>query len=184
MHLGRRGAWSVRQFDLIVVALAVASLFAVLLSDVRLVQFSGSLPLALHRYYIVAAALGWLFGNVYVTRSRSAGSRLMLLVIYGLGPIPFLFLLRAMAPATAREVAPLVPLFASGMFLVFFVVPVSLRAPARVRMRIDHEKARKSSRLNETAPEDSSSSAPGGDSDENALEPSAREGAGEQPAER
>lgn len=126
-----------------VVALAVASLFAVLLADLGLVDFTGSLPLLLHRYYIVAAAVGWLFGNIYVARSRSGRSRLLLLAVYGLGPIPLLFLLRAMAPAQALELAPLVPLFASLMFLVFFVVPVSLRAPARQRLQFERPAAQR-----------------------------------------
>jgi hypothetical protein len=56
-----------------------------------------------------------------------------MLVVYFLGPLAPLTLLRAMAGAVSLEQAPLVPLFAAGVYTVFFLVPWSLRSTAAVR---------------------------------------------------
>jgi hypothetical protein len=128
----------VKQFDVILAALAVASIFVVLLADLGVVALAGSAPLALHRFYIVAAAAGWLFGNLYVARVRSGQrARPILLAIYCMGPISPLFLLRAMASEQSLDTAPLVPLFGCGVFLVLFFVPVMLQAPHRQRVKLE-----------------------------------------------
>ncbi|REJ76990.1 MAG: hypothetical protein DWQ36_04650 [Acidobacteria bacterium] len=125
-----------KQVDLIVAALGVASVVVVLLGDLGF-ELAGTAPLALHRYYVVAAAAGWLFGNLYVARRRSGTRpRSVLLMVYGLAPIPPLFLLRAMARREALDAAPLVPLFACGVYLALFVVPVSMAAPGRQQVRL------------------------------------------------
>ena len=127
-----------KQFDVILAALAVASIFVVLLADLGVVALAGSAPLALHRFYIVAAAAGWLFGNLYVARLRAGQrARPILLAIYCMGPISPLFLLRAMAAQQSLDMAPLVPLFGCGVFLVLFFVPVLLQAPQRQRMKLE-----------------------------------------------
>jgi hypothetical protein len=101
----------------------------------------GALPLSLYAYFGLAAALGWLAGNVYVARRRGLRKRLKapaavqaarhLLVIYLLGPPAVLYLLRALAPSVVQAAAPLVPLWAFGVYGVFFLVPVTLTPRGR-----------------------------------------------------
>jgi hypothetical protein len=105
-----------------------------------LLYLSGALPLAgavglsLYGYYGIAAAGGWLAGNVWVQRRRGRPRPLArrLLVLYLFGPPAFLFLLRAAAPPALQAAAPLAPLWAFGVYGVFFLVPVTL-PPYRAR---------------------------------------------------
>jgi hypothetical protein len=99
-----------------------------------LIELAGNLPLTLYGLYSVAVALGWLFGNLYVRRARglSATLRRRLLVLYFLGPPSLLNLLRSMTPLDFQKEAPLVPLYAFGVFAILFLVPVTLiKPPAR-----------------------------------------------------
>lgn len=104
------GAWLV----------AAALLFAPLDADRFALSERGLFPLA--------AAFGWLAGNFYVARSRTAGlGRRGLLALYLGGPPGLVWLYWAMAPSAARALSPLAPLLALAVFAIFFVVPVSLR---------------------------------------------------------
>lgn len=104
---------------------------------VAMLAFFGILPLAgafdlgLYSLYSFAAALGWLAGNVYVLRRRGlpAGGRWRrrLLPTYLLGPPGVVYLLRALAPPSVQAAAPLVPLLSFLVYLIFFLVPVTLR---------------------------------------------------------
>lgn len=100
-----------------------------------LVRVAGNYPMSLYGIYGVAAALGWLAGNVYVQRTRGfpGALRRRFLLIYFLGPPGIVYLLRAMAPVAEQVAAPLVPVYAFGVFGIFFLVPVSLKATARPR---------------------------------------------------
>lgn len=98
---------------------------------------AGALPLSLYPLYTIAVALGWISGNVYVLRSRTVPTRLRrrVLAVYLLGPPGILYLLRAMAPRAEQQAAPLVPVFAFGVFAVLFLVPIVLRPPRLERHR-------------------------------------------------
>jgi len=75
-----------------------------------------------------AAILGWLAGNVYVARRRAVTTaRRTLLALYLGGPPGILWLLWAGFERAARLANPLAPLWALGVFGVFFLVPFSLR---------------------------------------------------------
>lgn len=106
--------------------------------------FAGLLPLAgwidldLYRFYSVAAVLGWTTGNVFMLRRATLPGGLFgkrLLGVYGVGPLSILFLLRAMAPASAHAVAPFVPFYSACVFGLFFLVPVTLKATRTPRRR-------------------------------------------------
>lgn len=105
-----------------------------LLALLRVIDLTGSLPLSLYGYYSTAAALGWLAGNLYMAHRRRAPEALQrgLRLVYLFGPPSFLALLRAMAPAEALRYAPYVPLYAVGVYLALFHVPVLLRDVGRV----------------------------------------------------
>lgn len=108
---------------------------AALFGYLNWIPLAGKVPLGLYAYYSFAVALGWICGNVYVWRSRKRtkgrlGGRL--LVIYLLGPPSVLFLLRTLAPARVQEAAPLAATWAFGVYVILFLVPVTLK-PARRR---------------------------------------------------
>ena len=92
-----------------------------------------ALPLSLYGYYGFAAAAGWVAGNVFVLRRRRIGGRGLLLVLYLFGPPSLVYLLRALAPPEHHQAAPLAPLWAFGVYGVFFLVPVLLPPPVRRR---------------------------------------------------
>ncbi len=105
--------------------LAVLGLF-------RILPFAGAFELDLYRLYSVAAVLGWLSGNVYVVRRRVLPGgkhwRRRLLLAYLLGPPPgAVYLLRSLAPAAVQAAAPFVPIYGFLVYVIFFLVPVTLR---------------------------------------------------------
>jgi hypothetical protein len=93
--------------------------------------FAGALPLDLYVLDGLAAAAGWLCGNLYVNRRRATGRRGALLLVYLVGPTGPLYLLFTLASSQIRQLAPLAPLWAFAIFALFFLVPVSFRRPAR-----------------------------------------------------
>lgn len=102
---------------------------AALASFVGLLPIAGLLDLGLYQYYGLAAFLGWLSGNVYLHRAQRVPKPLKrrLMLVYLLGTPGFLYLVRALAPITTQALAPLAPLYASGVFAVLFLVPVTLK---------------------------------------------------------
>ena len=102
---------------------------AALASFVGLLPIAGLLDLGLYQYYGLAAFLGWLAGNVYLQRAQRVPKplRRRLMLVYLLGPPGLLYLVRALAPLTTQAFAPLAPLYASGVFAIFFLVPLSLK---------------------------------------------------------
>jgi hypothetical protein len=92
---------------------------------------AAALPLSLYGYYAFAAAAGWVAGNVFVLRRRRTGGRGLLLDLYLFGPPSLVYLLRALAPPEHQQAAPLAPLWAFGVYGVFFLVPVVLPPPTR-----------------------------------------------------
>ena len=92
--------------------------------------FAGSLPMSLYQFYGVAAFVGWLAGNVYVHRTKGLPKALRrrFLLIYLLGPPGIFYILRSMAPISSQAAVPLAPVYATGVFAVLFLVPVTLRS--------------------------------------------------------
>jgi hypothetical protein len=123
----------VSRFEIALLGLFLACWALRVLSFLRIVDLAGSLPLSLYGFYGVAVAMGWGFGILYVIRTRGAPPRLrrLFLLIYYLGPPAILSLLRGMAPDRDQSAAPLVPLYAFGVFSVLFLVPVTMRFPGR-----------------------------------------------------
>lgn len=102
---------------------------AALASFVGLLPIAGLLDLGLYQYYGLAASLGWLAGNVYLKRAQRVPKplRLRLMLVYLLGTPGLLYLVRALASLPSQAFAPLVPLYGSGVFAIFFLVPVTLK---------------------------------------------------------
>lgn len=127
------GEWN--RFEVILLGLFLACWIFSLLSFTRVFPLAGNLPLALYPYYAVAVALGWSFGILYVRRTRGLPKpvRRRFALIYYLGPPAILVLLRAMAPLAAQRSAPLVPLWAFGVFSILFLVPLSMKFPGPTR---------------------------------------------------
>jgi hypothetical protein len=123
--------WS--RLEVILLALFLVCWLLSLLSFTHILSLAGSLPLALYPYYSVAVALGWAFGMLYMQRTRGFDRQLRrrFLFIYYLGPPAVLVLLRAMAPVDYQRAAPLVPLWAFGVFSILFLVPVTMRFSGR-----------------------------------------------------
>lgn len=121
------------RLELILVALFLACWSIVLLQMVGVLSMAGTLEMGLRGLYSTAVAVGWLAGNVYVHRSRGLPRELRrrMLLIYLLGPPSLLALLRSMASLDAQLAAPIVPLYASIVFAILFLVPLSLKGAFR-----------------------------------------------------
>ena len=129
----------VSRFELVLGAFFLACWFVGLLALLRLVSLGGELRLGLYPLFSLSAALGWVMGNIYVQRMRRQAPRAGLprgLWIYLLGPPGVLILVRAMAPRIEQEAAPMVPVLAVAVFVVFFLVPVSLSAVGPTRSQL------------------------------------------------
>lgn len=124
-------AAALKRFEVVLLALFLACWAVDLLIAFRLVSFAGGANLSLYPLYGVAGALGSVAGHLYVHRGRGLPppARRLLFYVYYLGTPSIVFLLRSMAPVAVQKAAPLVPLYAFGVFSVFFFVPVSLRRP-------------------------------------------------------
>ncbi|HXO22699.1 MAG TPA: hypothetical protein VOA87_22490 [Thermoanaerobaculia bacterium] len=123
----------VRSLETVLLGLFLACWVVVLVSWLRLVSLAGNAPVPLYRFFSFASALGWVAGTLYIQRGRQlpdAGRRLLRWVYY-LGPQGIVYLLRAMAPLGDQQAAPLVPVYALGVFSVFFLVPVTVKGVMR-----------------------------------------------------
>ena len=117
------------RLEVVLLGLFVAAWCLALLSVATGLPLAGVAPLSLYQLYGIAAAAGWLGGNLYVQRARRLPRliRRRVLLIYLLGPPSVVYLLRTMAPAEEQGAAPLAGLWAFGVLTIFFMVPVSLR---------------------------------------------------------
>ena len=98
---------------------------------------SGYLRMSLYHLYGLAAAGGWLLGNVEVSRERRLErrgfdglpkrTRRRLFLLNMFAPGGALFLLWSLAPGQMRHQYPLAPIYATAVLAVFFLVPVSLK---------------------------------------------------------
>ncbi len=119
-----------------------------ILAGLGVVPLAGAFTLGLYRLYSIAAVLGWVAGNIYVLRTQisvcaPSGRHLTgtpserpyrqhlrkrLLLSYLIGPPSFVYLLRALAPHTVQQAAPMVPIYGFCVYSLFFLVPLTLRA--------------------------------------------------------
>ncbi len=115
--------------ELLVVSAGLVCWAAALASALVGRPAAGLLPIGLYPLYSLAAALGWLAGNVYVARSGKAapGVRGVLRLSYLVGPPGLLFLLWELVPTLLQRAALLAPIYAYGVYVVFYFVPVTLR---------------------------------------------------------
>ena len=123
-----------RRLETILLALFLAGWTVVVLNWLRLVSLAGNLQLgSLYPLYSFACMLGWSAGTLYVHRRRGLpdSGRARLLFLYYLGPQGLVYLVRAMTPVSFQEAAPWVPVYAFGVFSIFFLVPVKLLRLAR-----------------------------------------------------
>jgi hypothetical protein len=88
--------------------------------------------LTFYAQFALAASWGWVVGNLYVIRRRTIPAedgfkrRLFLLLYLGL-PAGLLAAVRSMMDPELRAVTPLAEPLSAGIYLIFFLVPFSLR---------------------------------------------------------
>ncbi len=102
------------------------------LTALGILPMAGALPLDLYSFYSFASVCGWIAGNVFVRRRQRLGptGHRWLALAYLIAPPSLLFLLRALATLEQQRSAPLVPAYGLVVYLIFFLVPVTLRQPA------------------------------------------------------
>ena len=130
------------RLEVVLLALFVVAWCLALLSVATGLPLAGVAPLSLYQLYGIAAAAGWLGGNLYVQRARKLPRmiRRRVLLIYLLGPPSLVYLLRTMAPAEEQGAAPLAGIWAFAVLTIFFMVPVSLRRVGKASDRYRSER--------------------------------------------
>ena len=141
-----------RGLETVILSSSLAAWSVGILAQIGVLRWNLTFELALYPLYILAAFVGWFFGNVYVHRlkreRRSAGRRLdeivlliarsrLLFVLYLFGPPGWLYLVRSMARREQIEAMPLVPILTFGVYAVLFAVPVVLRGSATPRRKFE-----------------------------------------------
>ncbi len=125
------------QFELTLLVVFSAVWLVAMLALFGVLPLAGAFNLGLYPLYSLAAALGWISGNVYMARRRRlpAGGRWRkrLLLAYLVGPPGVLYLLRSLASAADQQAAPLVPIYSFAVYLIFFFVPVTLQPTRAAR---------------------------------------------------
>jgi hypothetical protein len=124
----------VRRLEIILLGLFLAGWIVVVLGWFGVVSLAGNLHLgSLYPLYTFACTLGWSAGTLYMHRRRGLADRerARLLILYYLGPQGLVYLLRSMTPISFQEAAPWVPVYAFGVFSIFFLVPVKFLKLAR-----------------------------------------------------
>lgn len=99
----------------------------ILLDAVSAIPLGGTATFDLHLIYALAGSLGWVAGNVFLLRRPAMGPGYLAWVTYFGGPPSLVFLLCALSPVATKQAQPLVPIWATMVFAVFFGVPLSLR---------------------------------------------------------
>lgn len=91
--------------------------------------------ISLRVYFALAAATGWLAGNVYVQRTRGVPGKVRrrLVWAYLAGPPALTYVVWEMQSDAVRNAAPLAPVWATAVMLIFFLVPVTFRRSGRPR---------------------------------------------------
>jgi hypothetical protein len=98
------------------------------LGQLGFLELAGRFGLSFYGFYSAAAALGWLAGNFYMARRRGRQGDLVrrLRAMYFLQPLSLVFLLWTLGPKELQRAAPLVPLYAVGVYGALYLVPVML----------------------------------------------------------
>ncbi len=129
-----------RRIELLSLVLCTACWLVAAAALLHWVPLAGRLSLGLYPLYSLASALGWLAGNTFLLRRAKSQQepavvhpllRRRLWLLYLLQPPAVLYLLRGLAPIVQQQAAPLVPLYAHLVFLLFFMVPVSFERTGR-----------------------------------------------------
>ncbi|MDX1631384.1 MAG: hypothetical protein R3234_05965 [Thermoanaerobaculia bacterium] len=117
-----------RRWEAVALGLCFASWIGAVLGQTGLLAFEGTLGLSLYAFHAVAAVLGWLSGNIYIFRRRRLlrNVRRRLVALYLLGPPGVLYFLWTLAPGSLQRVYPLSPLLGFGVYVIFFMVPITL----------------------------------------------------------
>jgi hypothetical protein len=133
-----------KRLELVLLAFCIACGVIATLGFVGVLDLAGSLQPRLYPLFGSVAMAGWIAGNVFVYRTDRQGvSARLLLPVYLVGPLAVIQLAWAMAPAEWQRGAPMLFLLACAVYGVFFLVPWSLRASARPRLRRDDEESRR-----------------------------------------
>jgi hypothetical protein len=116
----------VTRLETVLFGLFLACWVVDLLVFFRIVTVAGSLALSFYPLYSAAMSLGWFSGYLYERRRGDFPEplRRRVFLLYFVGPPGLIYLLRAMAPLEAQYAAPLVTLYACGVFSIFFWVPI------------------------------------------------------------
>jgi hypothetical protein len=116
----------IRRLEAVLLGLFLACWLVLALSALHLARLAGRASLPFYPLFSFASALGWSMGTLYVLRGRKLAEpdRRVLRWVYYLAPQGIVYLLRALAPVADLRAAPLVPLWAFGVYSVFFLVPV------------------------------------------------------------
>jgi len=119
----------VKRFELILLGLFLACWLVYLLAVFGAVAPDGTLDPGFYPYFSLAAATGWGAGNLYVYRTRDLDptSRRRFLPGYFLAPLGLLLLIKMMMPLAFQRGAPLVGVYAFGVFSIFFSVATKLK---------------------------------------------------------
>lgn len=117
-----------RRWEALALALCFASWIGAVLGQIGLLGLGGTFGLTLYTFHSAAALLGWLSGNVYLFRRRTLirSIRRRLIVLYILGPPGALYFLWSLGPDPLQRFHSLAPLLGFGVYLVFFMVPITL----------------------------------------------------------
>jgi hypothetical protein len=123
------------RFEIFLAGVSACGWLVAILAMTGILPLAGGGALDLYRFYSLAAVLGWVIGNIYVFRwLRHLGQqrfRKRALVLYLIGPPSLLYVVRALAPLSDQQAAPLVPLFAFAVYGIFLLIPLTLRATPR-----------------------------------------------------
>ena len=124
---------SARALEGVVALLFLACWLLYFLHVLGWISLTDRLPLSLYPYYSTMSVFGWVAGMLYVqhTRHLTGPPRRRAFMVSFLGPLSLVFVVRAMAPAIEQRSAPFVPVWALGVFSIFFFVPVSFRHAGR-----------------------------------------------------
>jgi hypothetical protein len=121
-----------KKVEMAFMAFCLAAWALALLVAADVVDLSDRLFLSPRQLFAIAAALGWVCGNILVQRVRGfdSGMTRRFWALYFFGPPGMLYLLRALAPRLQQDgdVVNFIPLLSFFVYAALFFVPVVLRS--------------------------------------------------------
>ena len=123
-----------RRFEVFLAGLGVAAWCVSLLALLSGRRLAGLSSVGLYPLYGVASILGWGLGNLFVARTKRElrAVRRVLLPLYLLAPPGLLFALWATASVEFQFGIPLAPVYACGIYVVLFLVPLTFARSRRL----------------------------------------------------